>query len=79
MGNNYDYEKGAFAEIPMPWNEASQILASADRKGNFPGMSIKRTFQIVCVAQGHGAGEERTQKPDVGVSYAGNATTIKVP
>ena len=47
MGNNYDYKKGAFAEIPMPWNEASQILGSADRKGNFPGMSIKRTFQIV--------------------------------
>jgi alpha-D-xyloside xylohydrolase len=78
-GDNYNYEKGAFAEIPMTWNEASQTLTIGNRKGSFPGMLTSRTFEIVWVSQDHGGGEEVTEKADSTVSYNGSATSVKAP
>ena len=78
-GDNYDYEKGASAKIPMTWNETSQTLTIGDRKGSFPGMLAKRTFDIVWVGPGHGTGEPSTEKPDATVSYEGNNITVKAP
>lgn len=78
-GDNYDYEKGAFAEIPMTWNETSQTLIIGNRKGSFPGMLDSRTFQIVWVSQGHGGGEEPTEKADSEISYTGTAIAVKAP
>ena len=78
-GDNYNYEKGAFAQIPMTWDEAKQTLTIGDRKGSFPGMLTKRTFQVVWVSPGHGIGEEATEKPDSEISYDGTAVTVKAP
>ena len=78
-GDSYNYEKGAFANIPITWNETSQTLTIGDRKGSFPEMLAKHTFQVVWVSQGHGAGEEVTEKADSEVSYEGTAVTVKAP
>ncbi|MHB8628515.1 MAG: glycoside hydrolase family 31 protein [Aggregatilineales bacterium] len=46
-GDNYNYERGAFARIPMSWNETTRRLTLQDRQGNYPGMPISRVFRII--------------------------------
>src|SRR5581483_2410488 len=53
-GTNYNYEKGAYANIPMYYNQAKKTLTIAQRKGNFPGMLTARTFNIVWVTSNKG-------------------------
>ncbi len=45
--DNYNYEKGAFTEIPFHWDEKSKTLTIDERKGNYPGMIEKRKFSII--------------------------------
>ncbi|MFT3738166.1 MAG: glycoside hydrolase family 31 protein [Breznakibacter sp.] len=44
--DNYNYEKGAYTEIPITWNEASQKLTIGARKGSYEGMLTKRKFTV---------------------------------
>ena len=37
-GLTYGYEKGAFARIPLRWNDATKTLTIGKREGSFPGM-----------------------------------------
>jgi alpha-D-xyloside xylohydrolase len=73
--DNYDYEKGVYATISFDWNEAKQTLTIGKRKGRFPGMMKNRTFRIVWVSNGHGAGIPNEEKPDTIVQYIGKAIT----
>ena len=45
--DNYNYEKGAFTEIPFHWNEKSKTLIVEARKGKFNGMIEKRNFSLL--------------------------------
>jgi hypothetical protein len=38
QGTTFDYEKGAFAEIPIQWDDHSRTLTIGERSGVFPGM-----------------------------------------
>ena len=78
-GDNYNYEKGAYALIPIHWNEAAKTLSIGDRKGQYPGMREKRVFNIVWVAQNHGAGETVEPKVDKVVQYDGRRISIQGP
>ena len=49
--DNYNYETGAYATIPMTWNDSTQTLTIGARQGSFPGMLSSRTFNIVWVSQ----------------------------
>jgi alpha-D-xyloside xylohydrolase len=75
--DNYDYEKGVYATIPFSWSEKDQVLTIGERRGNFPGMLKTRTFRIVWVSPGHGAGVDSTVSPDVAITYTGDA--VRVP
>ena len=44
--DNYNYENGAFSEIPISWSEASNTLTIGERKGNFKGMLKNRKFTV---------------------------------
>lgn len=46
-GDNYNYEQGAYSEIPFYWNDNSRTLTIGARKGCFNGMLEKREFLIV--------------------------------
>ena len=48
-GVSYGYEKGAFATIPIRWEDATRTLTIGKREGIFPGMLARRTFQVVLV------------------------------
>ncbi len=51
-GDNYNYEKGAYTEIPMSWNDAGKTLTIGARKGEYNGMLQKRQF-VVKTADGN--------------------------
>ena len=76
--DNYNYETGAYATIPITWNEATQILTIGQRQGSFPGMLSNRTFNIVWVSAGHGVGVALTTTADVSVPYSGQEMNISV-
>jgi len=44
--DNYNYEKGAFTEISVTWNNSSRILTIGARKGSYPGMLENRMFTV---------------------------------
>jgi alpha-D-xyloside xylohydrolase len=75
--DNYNYENGAHATIPITWNEAAQTLTFGDRSGSFPGMLTERTFNIVFVDEGHGIGIDLSPRIDKVVHYAGKTSTIR--
>ncbi len=77
-GDNYDYEKGDHAIIPIQWNEEPQTLVIGKRKGTFPGMLNNRTFHVVWVSPDHGIGIDPTEQPDAVVQYTGQAVTVAV-
>jgi alpha-D-xyloside xylohydrolase len=79
QGDNYDYEKGAFATISFAWNDATHILEIGKRKGEFPGMLKERTFNIVWVSARHGDGVAGVTNPDATVHYNGQAVKISGP
>lgn len=45
--DNYNYEKGLYAEIEFSWNEASKKLTISNRKGQYNGMLTSRKFTVV--------------------------------
>ncbi|WP_295230743.1 TIM-barrel domain-containing protein [uncultured Chryseobacterium sp.] len=63
--DNYNYEKGAFTEIPFHWNEKSKTLTIEARKGKFNGMIEKRNFSLLFPD-----GQQKT------VSYSGKNISI---
>jgi len=69
--DNYNYEKGLFSTIAFRWNEATQTLQIGKRKSNFPGMLMKRTFEVVIVSPNHGVGVEVTDEIEKVVNYDG--------
>jgi len=75
--DNYNYEKGAFSTINFNWNDADKTLEISDRKGDFPGMIQKLTFNVILVKENHGNGLEISTKPDKTVNYTGVKQTVK--
>lgn len=63
--DNYNYEKGAFTEIPFHWNEKSKTLTIGARKGSFNGMIEKRNFSLMLPD-----GRQKT------VSYSGKKISV---
>jgi alpha-D-xyloside xylohydrolase len=75
-GQSYKYEKGAFAEIPLHWNNASQTLTIGKYKGSFDGMLKKRTFQFVLISKANPVGFSFTPGATHAVTYLGNAMQV---
>jgi alpha-D-xyloside xylohydrolase len=75
---NYNYEKGQYATFTFKWNDKLQQLNISATKGHFPGMLKQRTFNIVMVKDGHGAGPGVANAPDKSVGYSGKALTVKM-
>lgn len=45
--DNYNYEKGAYTEIPMSWDDSSRCLTIGARKGEYKNMLQSRKFTII--------------------------------
>ena len=66
-GDNYNYENGAYTEIPMNWDNASRILTIGARKGEYNGMLQKRQFIVKTIN-----GNSKT------VTYTGKRIKVKL-
>ena len=66
-GDNYNYENGAYTEIPMNWDNASRILTIGARKGEYNGMLQKRQFIVKAID-----GNSKT------VTYTGKKIMVKL-
>jgi alpha-D-xyloside xylohydrolase len=77
--DNYNYEKGVYSTIEFHWDDAKRQLGIDARKGTFPGMLKARTFHVVIVGKGHGAGAEVTENPDKVISYQGEQQIVQLP
>jgi alpha-D-xyloside xylohydrolase len=78
QGLTYAYEKGAFSEIPVEWNDATQTLKIGERKGSFEGMLQRRKFEIVLVSKDAPVGFSFAPKPVRTVEYVGAAVSLKL-
>jgi alpha-D-xyloside xylohydrolase len=76
-GDNFNYEKGHFATIPISWNDRAGTLTIGERKGTFPGMLRNRTFRVVWVRKGKGTGLNDTRTADEILSYSGKAVVLR--
>lgn len=77
-GVSYGYEKGAFARIPMRWNDSTRTLSIGARAGSFGGMQASRTFQLIVVSKDKPVGFSFEPKADKSVSYDGSAVDVKL-
>jgi alpha-D-xyloside xylohydrolase len=76
-GDSYDYEKGVYSTIPFRWSESSKTLEIGKRSGEYPGMLRQRTFHVVFVTEGHGAGVADSAAVDRTVQYTGQPILVK--
>ena len=49
-GTNYNYERKAYANIPIIYSEKDKTLTIGEREGSFNGMPGNRTFEIFVVS-----------------------------
>jgi alpha-D-xyloside xylohydrolase len=74
-GDNYNYETGSYATIPITYNDATGKISIGARSGSFTGMLTNRVFTVVFVSSGHGNDEPKTAAPDCIVNYNGTGVT----
>ncbi|MBO9729765.1 MAG: DUF5110 domain-containing protein [Chitinophaga sp.] len=76
-GINYNYEKGAFAVIPVKYDERTATVTIGDRKGSFNNMLKKRTFRINMITPGNARRLDLDSTCDKEVVYEGKHLSIK--
>jgi len=76
-GDSYRYEQGAHSITPLHWDDAARTLTIGAREGSYPGMAAGHIFNVVIVAEGHGAGPEPVQAPDKSIQYTGEKIAAK--
>ncbi|MGO4271493.1 TIM-barrel domain-containing protein, partial [Paenibacillus sp. TAF58] len=76
-GDNYSYEKGVCALIPMFWDEESRTLHMKERVGSYPGMSKNQTFNIKFYGAKDCNGALMGTEKETLINYVGNYTEIK--
>ncbi|MEP7106752.1 MAG: DUF5110 domain-containing protein [Ferruginibacter sp.] len=77
--DGYNYEKGEYATFNFSWNDKKRKLVISARKGSFPGMLNKRTFNIVIVDENKATGVEETLKADRVLQYFGKSVSSTFP
>ncbi|MBN2037107.1 MAG: glycoside hydrolase family 31 protein [Chitinispirillaceae bacterium] len=74
-GDNYNYESGSYATIPITYNNTTGKVTIGTRSGSFSGMQTNKVFSIVFVTAGHGVDLGKTTSPDCIVNYSGVGVT----
>ena len=76
-GDNYNYEKGAFTEIPFRWDNDHGTLIIGERKGKYKGILKKRKFRIHLVSKKSPAGDTEAETFTT-VEYTGKEVRVKL-
>ena len=76
--DNYDYEKGKYSTINFKWDDAKKTLTISARKGSFPGMPAEHKFNIICVENNKGIGNNPGEMFDKVVTYNGKKVVVNL-
>lgn len=76
--DNYNYEQGIYATIAFHWDDRRRQLTVSERRGSYPGMPVRRRFEVILVGPDHGVGIDLTSKTDRIVEYAGEKQAIEL-
>jgi alpha-D-xyloside xylohydrolase len=76
-GVSNGYAKGAFARIPITYDDRTGALTLGARQGRYPGMIETRTFNIRWITPGAPRPLDFDAAPDVSVTYAGQPVTVR--
>jgi alpha-D-xyloside xylohydrolase len=76
QGTTYDYEHGAYARIPLSYDEASGTLTIGRREGSYPGMPAHRRFAIRWISGPTPGATDFDRLPAQAVEYTGAAITV---
>ncbi|CAL1517534.1 TIM-barrel domain-containing protein [Chitinophaga sp. MM2321] len=74
---NYQYEKGAYSNIPVRWEEATKQLIIGQREGKFPGMLQQRYFRIIYVNRNKPASPDTLARIGETITYNGIEKTVR--
>ena len=75
-GDNYGYENGSYAVIPLKWDDSRNVLEIGKRKGSFPGMEKVKHLNVVLVSNETGAGDGASQSCKE-IMYEGKTIKVK--
>lgn len=75
---NYNYEKGRYAIIPMKYDDAAKTLHIGDRQGEFDEMLKDRTFRIVFITPDKPKDLNLESKPDFEITFSGGAQIVNL-
>ena len=70
-GDNYNYEKGKYSEIPIIWNEKNQTLTLANQIGNYKDQTTTYTMNIKWISGNENDSVVKT------IKYTGKKVVIK--
>ncbi|CAH1192693.1 hypothetical protein PAECIP111891_00419 [Paenibacillus allorhizoplanae] len=77
-GDNYNYEKGAYALIPMVWDEENRTFIIKEREGSYPGMRQNQSFNLTFLGVRDGDGSLKEAEKKTQIYYTGNYIEIMV-
>jgi alpha-D-xyloside xylohydrolase len=77
-GVSRQYLNGAFARIPIRYDERSGTLTLGAREGGYPGMVASRTFNIRWMTPKRAVPLAPDGKPDAVIAYSGTQRTVKL-
>ncbi|TDD99487.1 glycoside hydrolase family 31 protein [Flavobacterium cellulosilyticum] len=69
-GDNYNYEKGKYIEIPMTWNEKNQTLTIGKQIGNYKNQTATYTMNIIYVTANQNNAVAKT------IKYSGKKVVV---
>ena len=76
-GVSRQYRRGAFARVPIAWNEAARTLTIGARQGRYPGMAARRTIRVIWYDAGHARPVAFDGPADESLTYAGAETRVR--
>ncbi|NOU66993.1 DUF5110 domain-containing protein [Paenibacillus sp. LMG 31461] len=77
-GDNYNYEKGAYALIPMVWDEENRTFIIKERQGTYPGMRANQSFNLTFFGVKDGGGSLKEAEKTTQIHYKGNYIEIRL-
>jgi alpha-D-xyloside xylohydrolase len=76
-GVSIGYQRGAFARIPIRWDERSGTLTLGARQGSYRGMAATRTINVRWMTPKRARPLDLDGKSDSSIAYSGGALSLK--
>jgi alpha-D-xyloside xylohydrolase len=75
-GVSRQYLSGAFARVPIRWNEAAGTLTIGRREGSYPGMAERREIRVRWYRPGRASAFDPDARADETVTYDGRQQVL---